>query len=665
MLISTASFAALVVALLGALILWSNPRRIVNRLVCSSSIHLALWLSCLHITTYDRGGLPWLRITCAVGAGVPWHFWLVKESIATGFDAFDGRWIRRCSGWFVISVLLAAMCFSGLFIPAVSSSEHRVLGWGYYAYIVADLVLYSYLFLDTFRTMRTVDGARRLELQVWLGGGCIMTSAIFITMALNALTGNAIFIRLQPVFVLFFYAGTAYTVTTHRIFDASQILRLCANKAALLALVSAVAYAVYSAVARFLPESVAFFSAIIAALLSGGALQGWLDRRFRFFPQDTSARREAFAVASRHSRAGDLEREFQKILQGWGQSDRALILASKNGCFRGGDIALPADCTVIRTLRQLRWATPERIAREKTSPGREGLGGFLRERQLGVLAMGESASVEILAGVGVPASRRPFTYPQVMQLLELTSIFESAFERAELTAKMQHTEQLATVGLLGASLAHEIRNPLVTIKTFVQLLPSHHADEAFRRKFFSLMTDEVARIDRLTEQLLELASPRAYAAQSVGLHAVLKAALDLVTPKATDKGVRLATEFGADPDLAYTDPSAVKQVVLNLCFNAIQAFEGRENDRWIKVSTRRLRGGIEVAVSDSGPGIAPEMQARLFQPFESTKSTGFGLGLAICRDILSGLNATIAVDPPADGRGATFRVTIPCQSSSS
>jgi signal transduction histidine kinase len=89
---------------------------------------------------------------------------------------------------------------------------------------------------------------------------------------------------------------------------------------------------------------------------------------------------------------------------------------------------------------------------------------------------------------------------------------ESALERAHFSAKVQHAEQLATVGLLGASLAHEIRNPLVSIKTFVQLLPTHYQDARFREKFFHLIGSEVTRIDQLTEQLLDLASPRTYAA---------------------------------------------------------------------------------------------------------------------------------------------------------
>jgi signal transduction histidine kinase len=246
------------------------------------------------------------------------------------------------------------------------------------------------------------------------------------------------------------------------------------------------------------------------------------------------------------------------------------------------------------------------------------------------------------------------------QLIELASIIESALERANFSVKAQHAEQLATVGLLGASLAHEIRNPLVTIKTFVQLLPKHHQDPVFREKFFTLIGEEVTRIDRLTEQLLDLASPRAYISEEIDLHPVLQTSLELVAAKATDKRIQFLTDFAAAPDRVRTDASAAKQVLLNLCLNAIQAVEGQEGERWIKISTRNVTDGIEMVVADSGPGIAPEIRPRLFEPFQSTKSSGFGLGLAICSDILAGLDASITVDPSVPGSGASFRIAFPC-----
>jgi len=244
--------------------------------------------------------------------------------------------------------------------------------------------------------------------------------------------------------------------------------------------------------------------------------------------------------------------------------------------------------------------------------------------------------------------------------MELASIVESAMERAHFSVKAQHAEQLATVGLLGASLAHEIRNPLVTIKTFVQLLPKHHQDAAFRDKFFALIGDEVTRIDRLTEQLLDLASPRAYQAHPTDLHPILRTSIELVAAKAINKRIEFQTDFQATPDKVLTDASATKQVLLNLCFNAIQAVETIDGERWVKVATRNVPKGIEMVVADSGPGIAPEIRPRLFQPFQTTKSSGFGLGLAICSDILTGLDATIAVDPSQPGQGATFRIVFPC-----
>jgi signal transduction histidine kinase len=251
----------------------------------------------------------------------------------------------------------------------------------------------------------------------------------------------------------------------------------------------------------------------------------------------------------------------------------------------------------------------------------------------------------------------------VAQLIELASIIENAMERSRYSVKAQHAEQLATVGLLGASLAHEIRNPLVTIKTFVQLLPKHYGDPIFREKFFHLIGDEVSRIDRLTEQLLDLATPRTYTARGIDLHPLLQSSLELVAAKAEDRAISIVRDFQARPDRVYTDATAVKQVMLNLCFNAIQAVENREGARWIKLSTRNHSDSIEIALEDNGPGISAEILPRLFQPFQSTKSTGFGLGLAICSDILTGLKATIAVDPPTAGRGATFRVHLPCQAS--
>ncbi|HEX2100991.1 MAG TPA: ATP-binding protein, partial [Candidatus Synoicihabitans sp.] len=269
-------------------------------------------------------------------------------------------------------------------------------------------------------------------------------------------------------------------------------------------------------------------------------------------------------------------------------------------------------------------------------------------------------ALSILVAVGVRASRRPFTFPEIQQLTELASIFQTGLARSDLWAKAQRAEQLATVGLLGASVAHEIRNPLVTIKSFVHLLPQHHQDPVFRNRFFKLIGEEVSRIDRLTEQLLDLAAPRHYHPEPVSLHEVIAGSLELVATKAQERNVSVYRELQASPDLVMTDINATRQVLLNLCFNGIQAQEQSSAERWLRLTTRNVPRGVELCVSDHGPGIPTEARGHLFQAFHSTKSSGFGLGLAICSDILSSLNATINLDPYVEGEGAAFRIVFPC-----
>jgi len=659
-----AAIAALAVGFLAG---WSNPQRALNRVFLTLSFHAALWLLSLRNAFVSENGLFWLRTSCAVGAFIPVHLWFVKEFIVTGGESF-GRMIIRSRWWVLAGMVLAIISFSTWFIPTRTTyklASAQVYGLGYYTYTLGLVFVYLIQCREAVRQMREQVGVKRLELQVVLLGGSAAAVTVMLLMAFRALLGIPWLVRLQPLVILAFYTGTVVAMTTYRVFDARQLLMVAIQKTTLIVIVAAGAYLADFIFSTAIPEPFALLTTTGIALWAASILNAKLDKVFRLYPQATMARQAAFEAARFETRSESLEHEFLKILKGWGQTEHALLLSGTRDSMKGGGIELSGESIEIETLRELRWATPERLIRERSTPGRLKIGEFIKHHCLGIVVIGEGPTLTTIVGVGVAASRRPFTYPQVTQLMELTSIIESALERAHFSIKAQHAEQLATVGLLGASLAHEIRNPLVSIKTFIHLLPTHHQDAAFRQKFFRLIGDEVGRIDRLTEQLLDLASPRVYLAEAVELHPVLHASLDLVAAKAADKGVEFRTQFDASPDVAFTDASAAKQVMLNLCFNAIQAVESWSGERWVKVSTANTANGLEMSVGDSGPGIPAEIRPRLFQPFQSTKSTGFGLGLAICSDILANLNATISVDPPSIGCGATFRVTFPCRSLSS
>lgn len=652
---------AVVAVAIGLLVAWSNPKRLVNQVVATCCGHVAVWLLFLFFVVNLQNGLFALRVMCAVAAFFPMHIGVLELSIAYGSLQAAPRWRRRCAGWFAYSLVLAWVCFTRFFIRSESTPAHRLYDWGYYVYIAGALAGYAYVFFRMLADIRRVDGVRRLELEVWLLGGCFAAAAIPVMIWLKANSHSLGYVQMQPIFILLFMGGTAYTITTHRLFDVGQILRLLVHRAVLVLLCSAEAFGVFWMAEKVAPRPVAFVVAIGVLTIFFGPVRRWLDRHFGYYQQESIARNAAFDVARKEVRLEHLQEEFRNILKGFGLAEQAIVLSGANAWLSGCGVQVGGDEPEIVTLRELGWATPERLIRERESPGRKALARFLDEQQLGVALIVQGPSVSVLTGLGRSATRRPYNYQQVKQLRELSSIFQGPLERAHIASKMQHTEQLATMGLLGASIAHEIRNPLVSLKAVVQLLPAHHGEKEFQDKFFTLMIDEVKRIDRLTEQLLDLASPRAYTTQPIRLHAAVQSGLELVTPRAKDTGIPIEAHLQAQPDEILCDPSAVKQVIINLCLNAIQILDGWDGPRFIRVATQNWPGHIDLTVTDSGPGIDPTMRGRLFQAFQSTKSSGFGLGLVVCRDILASLNATIIVDPPQPGEGATFRVSFPCR----
>jgi signal transduction histidine kinase len=666
---SPALFAAVMVLAVGGLILWSNPRRDVNRVVFTCSVHFAIWLWCLHRATTTSEGLYWLRWTCVVSASIPFHFWVVlKETIVGGERRSLLGLLRHHYLWIAITVFQTVLPLTEAFIPSHSTSAVRVYGWGYYTYIGVTGALYVIALIASYFGTRRLLGGRRLELQVWLLGGCAMTILILSLMIVNRVTGNPIYARLyQPLAMILFYTVTAVAITTGRIFDARQVFLVVAEKTLLILCIAVVAYYVDTFLTDIFDNNAAVAWACTAAVTIwvAGLVNAQLNRWFQFYPEATGARRAVFEAAKSELTVDGLEQAFLPVLRGWGSAGHAVVLSGPKDEIKGCGIKLPPNAPMVDTLRRIRWATPERLARERSDPERDEILQFMAAHQLGVLVCSRGLSLTILVGVGIPVSRRPFTFPQVQQLIELAEIMESALERAHFSMRAQQAERLATVGLLGAGVAHEIRNPLVTIKTFVQLLPQRHQEEGFRRKFFQLISEEITRIDRLTERLMELGSPRSYFMVAQPLHPLLRGTLELVEPKAADHGVDIATDFQAGPDVIDTDAAAARQVLLNLCLNAVHAMENVTGPRRLRLATRNVPGGVEVSIADTGPGLASEMLPRLFTPFQSTKSTGFGLGLAISSEIMSGLKGTIAADPPRAGEGATFRLIFPCPSPSS
>jgi len=224
-------------------------------------------------------------------------------------------------------------------------------------------------------------------------------------------------------------------------------------------------------------------------------------------------------------------------------------------------------------------------------------------------------------------------------------------------------EQLAWMGRMAASIAHEIRNPLMAIKLLIQTAGERPGGPHLRPRDFQVLEEEIARLEQIVAGFLDFARPPRPHPQAVDVVAAAAAALESIRPKAESQNVALHLDGGDLPLVVQVDPNQLRQVLLNLLFNALEAQpDGGE----IEVSVRldRLTPAQPhwlLSVADRGPGL-PEVGERIFEPFVSTKESGLGLGLSICRRIAEMHGGTLTAENRPGG-GAVFTLRLPCQPS--
>lgn len=232
----------------------------------------------------------------------------------------------------------------------------------------------------------------------------------------------------------------------------------------------------------------------------------------------------------------------------------------------------------------------------------------------------------------------------------------------ELRASRQmvaRASRLSAVGTLAAGIAHEIRNPLVAVQTFLQLLPERLEDAEFVQSFRRLSLSEIARIGRLIEELLHLSQSPVHAAEPCDLRALIADLVTLLSPQARRSRVTLRLVDDA-PAWALVDAGRIKQVLMNLVLNAVQASSPESE---VAISVRNVvratgQSVCRVEVADHGVGIPLERQDDIFTPFFTTKDSGTGLGLAVTHQIVTEHGGEITFTSTPD-EGTTFVVMLP------
>ena len=219
--------------------------------------------------------------------------------------------------------------------------------------------------------------------------------------------------------------------------------------------------------------------------------------------------------------------------------------------------------------------------------------------------------------------------------------------------QLARQQELARLGEVGAVLAHEVRNPLAGIKGYGQLL-EERLPERKERGFAALIVSEARRLESLAHDILLYTRSEPFAAIPCQPASVAAEVVALLAPQAQEQEIRFFCDI-PDDLLVFCPEEGLRQVLLNLLTNGLQASPvGGE----IMLSGRRTGKGVELRVTDNGPGIAKEMRAVLFEPFRTSKARGAGLGLSVCKKIVDGCGGTIEVKNVSGG-GAEFTVRLP------
>ena len=214
---------------------------------------------------------------------------------------------------------------------------------------------------------------------------------------------------------------------------------------------------------------------------------------------------------------------------------------------------------------------------------------------------------------------------------------------------------------LAASMSHEIRNPLVAIKTFAQLLPERFDDADFRKDFNEIVVQEIDRLDKIITQINNFAHPSELVMKPIDLRASVRNAIDLARSRLKKNGVAIDTTLPNDLPKVLGDETALTEAFAHLVANAAEATSGRTKPR-ITLAAKQIRegdhpSGVVVTVRDNGKGISADLREKVFSPFCTTKARGMGLGLPIVKRTIFDHNGRVDID--SNPQGTSVSVMLP------
>lgn len=221
--------------------------------------------------------------------------------------------------------------------------------------------------------------------------------------------------------------------------------------------------------------------------------------------------------------------------------------------------------------------------------------------------------------------------------------------------QLRRSEKLSTLGEMAAVLAHEIRNPLGSIRGTAEILRDDYRPGDPKHEFIEIQIKETERLNHVVEDFLRMARQQPVELRDCSIREELETIVTLVAKDAQDRGLSLRLEPAAGPAIIRGDGEKLRQAFLNIVINALQATPSGGS---VQIAYQQSDSGWEITFRDSGPGIDAETKARIFEPFFTTKPDGTGLGLAITRKIIEGHGGRLDIESGV-GQGTTVSITLP------
>lgn len=594
-------------------------------------------------------------------------------------------WTIVLAADYAVSVFLAALSVNDLLVTQLATFYwgYYSVGTGYYAIFSVSLILnfIAALVLVVREYLTTIDPRMRLQLKFWLFG---MGVALPLGLT-NLLPAYGIrFYPLGNLASVIWAAIVGYAIVRHRLMDIDVVVAkgLAYIGVSCAVIGPAVAIMLFCQIWAFGEIHYDFSAAIVVlfvavAILFPALVSATEPRVGRsLFRSKFAARAALDALASDVVRIVDSQRLLSKLCAGIGDAfsiERiAIYLADTAGfSLKHAVGAQPPVSTIDRDnhlMRALSNVSDGVLRGEVESPEMPGVMTdndwdvavpFRGGREiLGVLLLGPKSALQAftagdLALLGKVAGEAAIA-------LQNARLFE---ELRQSRAIISRAGRLSAIGTLAAGIAHEIRNPLVSIQTFFQLAPQRLNDEEFMTSFLKLAEAEVQRIGNLISELLMFAKSPVPIRRPVDVGEVVERATILLEPQARSQGVALSHFRDGQLPYVLADGDQIMQVVLNIGLNGIQA---TPRGGQVRLACREVDvdGGryCEIEITDTGSGIPDSMREAIFDPFFTTRDKGTGLGLAIAHQIVSESGGFIGVSS-AEGGGSRFTVTLPADDS--